>query len=101
MRPLILLMAACCLLTACAAGTPPMPDPTEPLRTPPPPNLTAPPRPLPAARSGQTPDLEANHQAVAKAYHRLASQTCLLLAYLEISHPECQAWLRAAPDQEQ
>lgn len=100
MRPLTLLMAACCLLTACASGTLPMPDPDEPVKTAPPPNLTAPPRRLPPARSGAIPDLEANHLAVAKAYHRLASQMCLLQAYLEIRHPECLVFLQAAPEQE-
>ena len=100
MRPLTLSIAASCLLTACAAGTPPMPDPTEPIRTQPPPNLTAPPRRLPPAASGRTPDLEANHLQVTKAYHRLASQMCGLQAYLGIAHDECQAYRDVPPDPE-
>lgn len=97
MRLLTLLTAACCLLTGCAAGTMPMPDLSVPVKTQPPANLTAPPRQLPAAASGQMRDLEANHQAVTKEYHRLASQMCGLLDYLQVSHPECAAFRRAAP----
>jgi hypothetical protein len=29
---------------------------------------------------------------VSKAYHLLASQMCRLQAYLQINHPECQAF---------
>lgn len=96
MRPLTLLIAVCCLLIGCSAGMPPMPE--EPVKTQPPANLTAPPQRLPPAASGKVPDLEANHRLVAKAYHRLASQMCLLQAYLEIFHDECRAFLSAPAD---
>lgn len=82
MRLLTLLTLACCLLIGCASGVTPMTD--APIKVPPPPNLTAPPQPLPQPLSGRMPDLEANHLAVTKAYHLLASQLCLLLAWLEV-----------------
>lgn len=94
MTRLLMLTLACCLLTACAAG--PMPTPAPELKVPPPPNLLAPPAPLPPPASGRVPDLEANHQQVARAYHQLASQLCRLLEFLEASPSECQAW-RIAP----
>ncbi|HCY15593.1 MAG: hypothetical protein A2Z93_06285 [Curvibacter sp. GWA2_64_110] len=91
MRLLTLLMLACFLMTGCAFGGPQTPD-SKPVKTEPPPNLTAPPQPLPQPDSGRMRDLEANHLQVSKAYHLLASQMCLLLAYLQINHPECQAF---------
>lgn len=87
MRLLTLLTLACCLLSGCASGVTPMLE--EPIKVPPPANLTAPPQPLPQPASGQMRDLELNHRQVAKAYHQLASQMCLLLAFLEINHDNC------------
>lgn len=88
MRLPILLTLVCCLLIGCAHGARPTPE--EPLQTAPPPNLTMPPQPLPQPDSGRMRDLEANHREVARAYHRLASQMCQLLAYLQIKPPECR-----------
>lgn len=81
MRRLILSIAVSCLLSACAAGVTPTPDPV-PVQ----PNaaLLVKPQPLPQPASGAMPDLEANHRAVAKAYHLLAARYCGLLAWLEI-----------------
>lgn len=93
MTRLLLLIAASCLLTACAAG--PMPMPVPELKVPPPANLTAPPPPLPAPASGRLRDLEANHLQVARAYHQLASQLCRLLEFLEQPAADCQAWRQA------
>lgn len=93
MTRLTLLMVACCLLSACAAG--PTPMPVSPIKVPPPPNLTAPPAPLPPPASGRVPDLEANHLQVTRAYHQLASQLCRLLEFLEQAPSECQAWRKA------
>lgn len=90
MRLPTLLIAACCLLSACAAG--PTPMPAAPIKVPPPANLTAPPQPLPPPDSGQMRDLEANHRETARAYHQLALQMCNLLAFLEINHDECKPW---------
>lgn len=90
MRLLTLSIAACCLLTACAHGPTPMPG--EPIKVLPQANLTAPPQPLPPPASGQMRDLEENHREVAKAYHLLASQMCLLLASLEIHHDICTSF---------
>jgi hypothetical protein len=98
MKLLTLLILACCLTLGCASGTLPTPDASiQPIKVEPPASLTQPPAPLPAARSGKVPDLEANHQAGAKAYHQLATQMCNLLAFLEINHDECKPW-RVAPD---
>lgn len=84
---------ACCLLSACAAGPPPMPVPQMPAL--PPATLTAPPRPLPPPASGRMRDLESNHRAVARQYHRLANQLCLLLEHLEVAHEQCATFLGA------
>lgn len=91
MRHLTLLIAASCLLSACASGPPPML--ARPIPVPPPPNVTAPPLPLPPPASGRMADLEANHREVARLYHQLASQTCRLLLWLEIDSDECKAFL--------
>lgn len=96
MTRLPLLMLVSCLLSACAAG--PQPMPASPIKVPPPPSLTAPPAPLPPPRSGLIPDLEANHQQVARAYHQLASQLCRLLEFLEAAPPECQKFQAQRPD---
>lgn len=89
-QPLLTLLLASCLLSACAAG--PQPMPASPIKVPPPANLTVPPQPLPPPASGKTRDLEANHQQVARAYHQLASQVCRLLAFLQAQPPECSRW---------
>lgn len=95
MCPLILSITVCCLMSACAFGTPPMR--VEPIRVPPPANLTMPPEPLPPPASGAMRDLEANHRQVARQYHQLASQTCLLLLYLEINHDACSRYVGTTP----
>lgn len=103
MPRLPLLTPACCLLIGCASGPQPTVvatvQPPPPIQVPPPPNLTRPPLPLPDPPSGRMPDLESNHRDVARAYHQLAAQMCLLLQHLEIEHRECLPWLRdgAAP----
>lgn len=98
MKLLTLLILACCLTLGCAGGMLPTPDASiQPIKVDPPPNLTRPPALLPPAISGKVPDLEANHQAVAKAYHLLATQMCNLLDFLEVNHDECRQW-RPAPD---
>lgn len=94
MKTPILLIAACCLLSACAAGI--QPTTVEPIAVPPPANLLMAPLPLPPAPSGQMPDLEANHRAVAKAYHQLAAQMCSLLAFLQIdTGQDCTPWMKS------
>lgn len=82
MRRQILLIAACCLLTACAAGVTQTPDslPVMPQAS-----LLVAPKPLPQPQSGAIPDLESNHRAVAKRYHLLAAQVCGLLMFLEVN----------------
>lgn len=97
MLRLTLWTAVCCLMSACASGPPPMPVPSIPV--PPPASTTAPPQALPPPRSGQVRDLEANHQAVARAYHQLASRYCRLLQHLEIHHDECKAFTTATEQQ--
>lgn len=87
MRRLINRMApllAAWMLTACAAGVQPMPDPglSQPVKVPPPANTTTVPQALPQPRSGSLKDLEANHREVARLYHQLVSQVCQLLQYL-------------------
>lgn len=94
MTRLTLLTVACCLLSACAAGPPPMP--VQPIPVPPPANATAPPQPLPPPASGRVSDLEANHLQVARQYHLLASGYCRLLQYLEIHHEECRAFTQGS-----
>ena len=79
---LLMMSAALCLLSACAAG--PQPIPVDQIPVPPPPNLTAPPQALPPPTSGRLRDLEANHREVARRYHQLASQMCLLLSFLQL-----------------
>ncbi len=91
MNRLTLSTAACCLLTACAAG--PTPMPACPIKVDPPANLTAPPQPLPAPSSGAMRDLEANHQLTARAYHQLAARYCGLLLLLEINDEGCKPFL--------
>lgn len=86
---------ACCLLGACAAGPLPMPVPQIP--DPPAASLTTPPRVLPPPASGRMRDLESNHREVARLYHLLANQLCLLLEHLEIRHDECAAFTVAGP----
>lgn len=81
----LVLAPVSCLLLGCAAGPPPMPDPslTAPVPVPPPANLLTPPPKLPPPRSGRLGDLEANHREVTQRYHQLASQLCQLLAHLQ------------------
>lgn len=93
MRLLTLLTLVCCLLIGCASGV--MPTPEPPLKLLPPPNLTTAPLVLPQPASGQVPDLEANHLAVTRAYHLLASQMCQLLSYLQASPNECHPWMKS------
>lgn len=98
MKLLTLLILVCCLTLGCAGGMLPTPDASiQPIKVDPPANLTQPPAPLPAARSGAVPDLEANHRQVTKAYHLLATQMCNLLDFLEINREQCKQW-RSAPD---
>lgn len=84
----LLLLSAALMLTACAAGPQPTPDlgavmqATRPVPVPPPASLLVVPPTLPPPRSGSMPDLLANHLAVARQYHLLRSQVCLLLAHL-------------------
>lgn len=87
-RCLLPLLIACCLLTACASGPPPMQAPVvvqalQVPKLPPPVNLLIPPAALPAPASGRMTDLDANHRQVAHAYHLLAAQVCALLMWLE------------------
>lgn len=99
MKLLTLSILACCLTLGCAGGMLPMPDASiQPIKVEPPANLTQPPQPLPPLSSGKLPELETNHQAVAKAYHLLATQMCNLLDFLEVNHDECKQWRLAAPD---
>lgn len=90
MRLLTLLIAVCCLTSACASGV--KPTLAAPLKVPPPANLTAPPLPLPPPTSGQLRELETNHRETARTYHQLALQMCNLLLFLEIRHDECEPW---------
>ena len=83
-RPIPLTLA-CCLLSACAAGPLPTPEP----KVPPPANLIAPPPVLPPPLSGAMRDLEANHRQVARSYHQVAARYCGLLAWLGITLDEC------------
>ncbi|MFT4191651.1 MAG: hypothetical protein QM617_09045 [Comamonas sp.] len=83
---------AVCLMSACAAGTPP--TPADPIKVSPPASLTAPPQALPPAASGRMPDLEANHRAVAKSYHVLASRYCSLLLFLELLPDDCGPFIQ-------
>ena len=100
MRPPILPMLACCLLSGCASGptpTPALPAGLPPaLVVPPPPDLLQPPRPLPPPASGRMRDLEINHLQVAQAWHDLAQRLCRLQAW--VLHPApapeaCRPWL--------
>lgn len=92
-------MLACCLLTACAAGpqqtlvqqAPQIPE----IKVPPSANMTRPPPVLPQPQSGAMRDLETDHQAVAEAFHQVATQLCRLLQHLEIEHHECLPYLLA------
>lgn len=94
MKLLTLSIVVCCLMLGCAGGILPMPDASiQPIKVPPPSNLTQAPAPLPAASSGSVPSLEANHQAVAKAYRLLAAQMCNLLVFLEVNREQCKPWL--------
>ena len=91
MNRLTLSIAACCLLTACAAG--PTPMPACPIPVPPPANLTASPQKLPPPKSGEMRDLESNHLQAAHAYHLLATRYCGLLQWLEINDDGCKFFL--------
>lgn len=93
MRNLILSIAVCCLLAACASGS--QPTLVQPIAVPPPANLTAPPPALPPPPSGQMQALEANHRAVAQAYHQLASQMCGLLTFLQLDTQGCAPWMKS------
>lgn len=92
MHRLTLSTLVCCLLAGCLSGT--LPTRVDRVQVPPSPNLTAPPLPLPPALSGKVPDLEVNHRLVALQYHQLASQLCLLLAYLQLQPPDCEPWTK-------
>ena len=91
-------LLAICLLSACASGLQPMPDAAalQPIQVRPQANLTQAPAQLPAPKSGSMRDLEANQRQVARQYHQLASQHCLLLAFLQAAPDGCAPWL--APD---
>lgn len=96
MTRLTLLTVACSLMTACAAGPPPMPvqlSEMPRLQVPPAPNLTQPPPVLSQPASGHIKDLEADHREVAKAFHLVASQLCHLLNHLETAPNECAPYL--------
>lgn len=92
MRRLLLPIAMCCLMSACAFGV--TPTPADPIEVKPEASLTVAPRPLPQPPTGRIQDLEANHRDVAKAYHQLASQTCRLLAFLQLPTEGCEPWTR-------
>ncbi|KLN54701.1 hypothetical protein VPARA_40050 [Variovorax paradoxus] len=94
MRRLLLTIATCCLMTACASGVLPMPDP-DPIEVNPQANLIVPPRPLPQPATGEIQELESNHREVAKAYHNLASQMCRLLAHLQMPTQGCEPWTKS------
>lgn len=99
MKLLTLSILACCLTLGCASGMLPTPDASiQPIKVEPPANLTQAPQALPPLTSGEGPQLEANHRAVAKAYHLLATQMCNLLDFLEVPRDECKQWRAAAPD---
>ena len=91
MTRLMLSVAVCCLMTACAAG--PQRMQADPIQVPPPASLTVPPQPLPPPLSGKPLDLEANHREVARLYHQLASQLCSLLQHLEMNDEGCAPWM--------
>jgi hypothetical protein len=93
MLPRLLLMLACCLLTACSSGPRPMPAPVVQIL--PPASLTTPPPPLPPPASGRMLDLEANHRDTARLYHLLASQMCGLLTYLQAPIAGCEPWTKS------
>lgn len=86
MRALTLPTLACCLLSGCACGVPPMP--AAPLKVPPPAALLTRPAPLPPPASGRMADLESNHRQVAHQYHRLAQDMCLLQAWVTETPPD-------------
>ena len=81
----LLLLSAALALSACAFGKKPMQEPEVVLAqaVPAPSSLTLKPAVLPQPKSGQLPELEANHREVAKAYHQLAIRYCQLLAFLQ------------------
>lgn len=93
MRRLLLMIAMCCLMSACTFGAPRMLE-ADPIEVQPPANLITRPKPLPQPASGAIQELEANHREVAKAYHNLASQTCRLLAYLQLPTEGCEPWTK-------
>jgi hypothetical protein len=95
-----LIWIACvfCLMGGCASGKRPMLDLEPPLKIQAPASLAQAPQALPPASSGRLVDLESNHRAVAKAYHRLASQVCNLLLFLEQAPDACAPWLQDLPD---
>ena len=85
---LLIALAACCLMSACASGVRPtpewMPQPALTLPKVMPQELALlPPRPLPQPANGEMLQLERNHRQVAKMYHELAAQVCSLLLFLE------------------
>lgn len=92
MRRLLLPIAMCCLMSACASGV--TPTPADPIEVKPEASLTAVPSALPQPPSGRIQDLEANHREVAKAYHQLASQMCRLLAFLQLPTEGCEPWTK-------
>lgn len=94
MRRLLLMIATCCLMTACSSGAPRMLE-ADPIEVQPPANLITRPKPLPQPASGAIQELEANHREVAKAYHDLASQTCRLLQFLQLSTEGCEPWTKS------
>ena len=94
-----LLISACCLLTACAAGptqtlvqqAPQIPEIKVSASA----NLTRPPPPLPPPQSGEMRELETNHRLVAEAFHQVAAQLCSLLQHMGVEHRECLPYLQA------
>lgn len=103
MKPLNLkwtALLAICLLSACASGPQPMPDAAalQPIQVQPQASLTQAPAKLPAPKSGAMRDLEANQRQVARQYHQLANQHCLLLAFLQAAPEACAPWLQDSPD---
>ena len=93
MRRLLLLIAMCCLMTACASGVTPTLDDAPTVS--PQANLTKVPQELPQPSSGAIETLEENHRQVAKAYHQLASQMCRLLTFLQLPTEGCEPWTKS------
>ena len=98
MRRLLLPICTCFLMTACASGVTPTLDDSPQVK--PEASLTAVPQPLPQPASGAISELEANHRAVAKAYHQLASQMCRLLTFLQLPTEGCEPWMKSTTNKQ-